>query len=276
MSRRAFIRALFDGAAARWQRDVSPVLEPLAEDFARFAAPQPDDTVLDAGTGIGTLARFAAPRVRRVTGIDLAPAMLAQARRAPGIAWVRGDLHRLPFADRSFSVVMACFGLNATDPDRSLSEVRRVLPPGGRLAIQEWGAAGPLYEALAGLLEDYAVADPAPEPLASLRAGLDAFPPLWERDLQDADDYAETLTRLGFRVEHAAETAPLTIPMPAATYLSFFLSTAIRHEEIRALPDQARAAFFAAARARLAGFAAPDGTLSWRPAVIRALAQRSA
>jgi ubiquinone/menaquinone biosynthesis C-methylase UbiE len=104
----------------------------------------PGDRVLDVGCGTGVLARAAADRVaveEQITGFDHSDGMLAVARRIrPRIDWRQGDASALPFADRSFDVVMSQFALMYF-PDRTtaLREMARVLRPGGRLAIAVWG-----------------------------------------------------------------------------------------------------------------------------------------
>jgi demethylmenaquinone methyltransferase/2-methoxy-6-polyprenyl-1,4-benzoquinol methylase len=74
-----------------------------------------------------------------VTGLDFSTAMLERARRkAPGLEWVEGDLLALPFDDATFDSATIGFGVrNVEDLSRGLSELRRVLRPGGRLAILE-------------------------------------------------------------------------------------------------------------------------------------------
>jgi len=86
---------------------------------------------IEIGVGSG---RFAAPLGVQV-GVDPSPAMLAHAAQR-GIEVVAGVAEDLPFADGSFDqalvVTTICF---VDSPERMLTEVRRVLKPGGRLAI---------------------------------------------------------------------------------------------------------------------------------------------
>ena len=103
------------------------------------AAVRPGDRVLDACCGTGDLAVAAERMGAVVTGLDFSPAMLERARRKSSrIEWVEGDLLALPFADGSFDAATVGFGVrNVTDLNAAVSELRRVLRSGGRLAILE-------------------------------------------------------------------------------------------------------------------------------------------
>ena len=96
--------------------------------------------MLDAACGTGDLALAdLGAGAATVTGLDFSPRMLDRARRkAPSITWIDGDLLRLPFPDGSFDATTIGFGIrNVADLERGLNELRRVLRPGGRLAILE-------------------------------------------------------------------------------------------------------------------------------------------
>ena len=72
-------------------------------------------------------------------GLDFSERMLERARRkSPAVEWIQGDLLALPFEDASFDAATIGFGIrNVADLERGLAELRRVLRPGGRLAILE-------------------------------------------------------------------------------------------------------------------------------------------
>ncbi|MGH3016543.1 MAG: ubiquinone/menaquinone biosynthesis methyltransferase, partial [Gaiellaceae bacterium] len=101
--------------------------------------------------GSGDLAIAAMQAGGDVTGLDFSEPMLERARRkAPEIEWLEGDALALPFADGTFDSVTIGFGLrNLPDLERGLAELRRVLRPGGRLAILEItrprGVLAPFY-----------------------------------------------------------------------------------------------------------------------------------
>lgn len=108
-----------------------------------------DARVLDLCTGTGDLALAAVehgPR-RTVVGVDFAAAMLRLARdKAAGrglsgsLRFVRGDATRIPLADACCDAATIGFGIrNVEDPPGALAEIARVLRPGGRLAILEFG-----------------------------------------------------------------------------------------------------------------------------------------
>jgi ubiquinone/menaquinone biosynthesis C-methylase UbiE len=99
--------------------------------------------VLDIATGTGLSAETALAVVGptgHVAGIDISPAMVAKARErlgdAPNVALSVEDGEALPFPDESFDAVLCNLGLLFfPDPVRGLMEFRRVLRPGGRVAV---------------------------------------------------------------------------------------------------------------------------------------------
>ena len=107
---------------------------------AQAAGVEPGQQVLDVACGTGILAREAARRVGQagaVAGLDMTPGMVAVAEQlAPEIEWKQGTAGELPFAEATFDAVVSQFGLMFF-PDRvqALREMRRVLVPGGRLAV---------------------------------------------------------------------------------------------------------------------------------------------
>jgi demethylmenaquinone methyltransferase / 2-methoxy-6-polyprenyl-1,4-benzoquinol methylase len=107
--------------------------------LAARAAVRPGDRVLDACCGTGDLALAARRAGGEVTGLDFSERMLERARRKSGdVRWVSGDLLSLPFEDGSFDAATVGFGVrNLDDLERGLAELRRVLRPGGRLAVLE-------------------------------------------------------------------------------------------------------------------------------------------
>ena len=118
---------------------------PTAAHLVEFAAVQSEESVLDVGCGTGVVAITAARRGARVSGLDLTPELLEHARaneeiaRTGKIEWSEGDAESLPYPDASFDVVLSQFGhMFAPRPDVAISEMRRVLKPGGRIAFATW------------------------------------------------------------------------------------------------------------------------------------------
>jgi demethylmenaquinone methyltransferase/2-methoxy-6-polyprenyl-1,4-benzoquinol methylase len=113
----------------------------------RLAGIRPGELALDVCCGTGDVAFALAAAGATVTGFDFSEPMLAVARNraravAPGASPVfqQGDALNLPFADASFDVVTISYGLrNLADFDRGVRELARVLRPGGRLLVLDFG-----------------------------------------------------------------------------------------------------------------------------------------
>jgi len=118
---------------------------PVAAQLIKFTGIRSGENVLDVGTGTGVVAITAARSGARVTGLDLTPALLEQARansriaRMEDIVWTEGDAESLPFPDASFDVVLSQFGhMFAPRPEVAVAEIRRVLKSGGRFGFVTW------------------------------------------------------------------------------------------------------------------------------------------
>jgi len=98
---------------------------------------------LDAGCGAGTYSRFLASGERQVTAVDYSMPTVRKARErsGEGVAWATADVTRLPFANASFDGAL-CFGVMQalSSPQKALSELRRVLVPGGVLWVDALNA----------------------------------------------------------------------------------------------------------------------------------------
>jgi SAM-dependent methyltransferase len=121
-------------------------------ELANFAGLRGDERVLDVGGGFGGPARILAHEVGcKVTVLDLTEefclvgAMLTKRTGlADRVAFRHGDALNMPFADETFEVVWTQHStMNIADKERLYSEIRRVLRPGGRLAMHEV-LAGPI------------------------------------------------------------------------------------------------------------------------------------
>lgn len=152
--RAARVRDLFGGIARRYDlvNDVQSfgLHRWWKRQVVRRAQVRPGQRALDLCCGTGDLAWRLARAGGAVAGLDFSGPMLAVARarqapgplgrRAGGPAWLRGDALRLPFADASFDVVTIGYGLrNLADFTAGLTEMWRVLRPGGRLLVLDFG-----------------------------------------------------------------------------------------------------------------------------------------
>jgi len=136
------VRAMFDRIAPVYDvmnRVMSAGLDRRWRRLTARTVVRPGDRVLDACCGTGDLALACVREGGRVTGLDFSEPMLERARRkSAGIEWILGDVLALPFEDGAFDAATVGFGVrNVPDLAAGLAELRRVLRPGGRLAILE-------------------------------------------------------------------------------------------------------------------------------------------
>ena len=155
------VRSVFDSVAPKYDVMNDLMSAGLHRIWKRYtitvANPQPGQQVLDIAGGTGDLSRAFARRVGptgRVVHTDINEAMLREGRNRlldEGLVLptMVCDAEKLPFADNSFDFVSVAFGLrNMTHKDQALSEMRRVLKPGGRLLVLEFSrVAKPLEKA---------------------------------------------------------------------------------------------------------------------------------
>jgi SAM-dependent methyltransferase len=115
-----------------------------AFELVRFATVAPGERVLDVACGTGVVAISAARVGAEVEGLDLTPVLLERARQHATLAGLQiqfreGDVEALPYPDASFDVVLSQFGhMFAPRPEVAISEMLRVLRPGGRIAFSTW------------------------------------------------------------------------------------------------------------------------------------------
>jgi demethylmenaquinone methyltransferase/2-methoxy-6-polyprenyl-1,4-benzoquinol methylase len=119
------------GQDPRWRR------------FLVDRVPAGSGRVLDvaAGTGLVTRALLDRGRARRVTALDQSAPMLAAAaaRRDPGATFALGQAERLPFAEAAFDALTVTYLLRyVDDPGATLTELVRVVRPGGTIASLEF------------------------------------------------------------------------------------------------------------------------------------------
>jgi SAM-dependent methyltransferase len=118
-------------------------------ELSELVGPPPDLAFVDVGCGTGETDRFLEGRVGSLAGLDVAPAMLEQARRRNPWVEYRGyaEGEAVPFADGSFDVCFAICVLHHV-PRRQrpalIDEMRRICRPGGLIAVFEHNPLNPL------------------------------------------------------------------------------------------------------------------------------------
>ncbi len=134
------------------------ITRPAEEFVAHLTTIQPGQHVLDVACGTGNTAIPLARRGALVTGVDIAPNLLVQARERAAaenlsIQFDEGDAEHLPYPDLAFDAVTTMFGaMFAPRPDLVASEFARVLKPGGLLAMANWNPAsfsGQMFKVMA-------------------------------------------------------------------------------------------------------------------------------
>lgn len=172
-----------------------------AQDLVECANIKVGDKVLDVACGTGVVARMAAKQVGpdgKVTGIDLNEGMLDVARNFAEklgdfrIEWRQEDASSMSFDDESYDVVLCQQGLQFM-PDRSsaMSEMNRVLVPGGRLALSVWRAPSKFSVVFGKAIDSY--------------FGEGTSAP-WQKafSLSDRDELRSLATNAGLRSAHVS------------------------------------------------------------------------
>jgi ubiquinone/menaquinone biosynthesis C-methylase UbiE len=130
----------FGRIATGYERGAGEFIARLALDFG--------ERVLDVACGTGNLALPAARSGAIVTGVDIAPNLIAQAKvnaeqEGLEIGFDVGDAEQLNYADGAFDTVVTMFGaMFAARPDRAAAELIRVTQSGGRIAMANWTPTG--------------------------------------------------------------------------------------------------------------------------------------
>lgn len=125
----------------RWSRRLAPR-------FIEFSDIKAADCVLDVGCGTGSLTSTLArnPAIRGLHGIDFSAAYIEHARREHGDSRIQfqvGDACALPFEDQKFDHALSMLVLQfIPEPERAVSEMRRVTRPGGTVAAATWDSRG--------------------------------------------------------------------------------------------------------------------------------------
>jgi ubiquinone/menaquinone biosynthesis C-methylase UbiE len=257
------IHAIAEAIAPTWEArraEVEAVAAPVREWMLRKLAARPGDVVLELAAGVGDTGFDAADIVGergRLISSDFSPAMLAAARRRGaerGIAnaeFREIDAEQIELDTDSVDGVLCRFGyMLMPDPARALTETRRVLRPGGRLALAVWGALerNPFFAIVGESMFRHGHLPPEAPP------GPPAF------SLADAERTAALLEEAGFS-EIETEEVPVTFTVPDAEgYLSLVADTSgPLGLALGRLSDTDRATVKSDAEVALAPFAVAQG-----------------
>jgi ubiquinone/menaquinone biosynthesis C-methylase UbiE len=189
----------------RWRACIEEVTTPVREWMLKEHAPRPGDTVLELAAGAGDTGFEAAAIVGdrgRLISTDFSPAMMEVARRRgaelglENVEYRVMDAERIELDGNSVDGVLCRFGyMLMPDPAAAFAETRRVLRPGGRLALAVWSAPerNPWASIGFGLLVERGYMPPpepgAPSPFA----------------MASEEQTRALLERAGFTVVHTAE-----------------------------------------------------------------------
>jgi ubiquinone/menaquinone biosynthesis C-methylase UbiE len=201
--------------AERWQQDVERRRHDFAaatEHMLEAAGLQPGDHVLDIAAGTGDQSLLAARIVGpggSILATDISADMLTIAARVvqqEGLTNITTrvmDAQQLDLEDAAFDAVICRLGLMLLPhPARALSEIRRVLKSGGKLAALVWSAPehNPLWSVPLGILSKYAsgASSPGPNPFAL------SDPSVFERELTEAGFHEVSTRTLPFESHYAS------------------------------------------------------------------------
>lgn len=212
-----------------------------------------DSRILDVCSGPGMLAAAALERGAKAVGLDFSGKVVAIARRnVPEGEFHQGDAQALPFEDDSFDAAVCGYGvIHVPNPVVAMSEMRRVVRPGGRIAISVWDSPKPSngFGILFGALKAHGDLD------VPLPHGPDFF------QFSDAKRMTEALEGTGLRdigVELVDQNWKLDEPLGL---IRAVLEGAVRARALLlAQTGQAREAIERSVVERMSGYRAGDGT----------------
>ena len=192
--------------------------------------------VLELGCGTGSMWKGQEALIRRCSELlltDLSPAMVAAAREAlgeaPPLRFAEADIQDLPFPDDAFDAVIANMMLyHVPDLPKALSEVRRVLKPGGCFCAATYGEHG-ILEALCRILAPLGLRDETNKTFTLQNGGaiLGRFFPRVERF-----DYPDSL-----RVTEAEDLIDYLVSLPSMETARALPREALRRRLTAAMED---------------------------------------
>jgi SAM-dependent methyltransferase len=228
---RAFEHSGWNAASEGYESAVGPLTAQSAGETLDAAGVIPGCKVLDVCTGHGVLALAATKRGAKVFAIDFAEAMVAAARRnVPAAECRQSDAQDLPYADNTFDAVVCGYGIiHVPEPNRALAEMRRVLRPGGRVAISAWERPSPNngFGLMMGAIKAHGQLD------VPLPHGPDFF------QFGDHETLKGALAETGF-VDVNATSVPLILSLDRATgFIDAVLNGTVRAKALLLAQDDA-------------------------------------
>jgi ubiquinone/menaquinone biosynthesis C-methylase UbiE len=177
--------------AAIYDSLAGPLTRDAIDRLLNTVGAEPGMSLLDVCCGPGYGAGEAAERGLRAIGVDIAPAMLDEARaRFPRVEFRHGDAKQLEFPDGSFDAAICAFGLlHLSEPERAISEAFRILKPGARYGATVW--CGPEKNMFLGLAMKATLAH------ANMNVPLPSAPSMFQ--FGDVAFATEALQNAGFR-----------------------------------------------------------------------------
>jgi SAM-dependent methyltransferase len=204
--------------AARWERWTRVVghdvyYEQLNWPAFQALVPPAGDRTLDVGCGEGRAGRALAAGGHRLAGIDSSPTLVGLAREAGGYdELVCGDAAKLPWKARSFDLAFAFMSLHDMDDlTGAVTEIARVLEPGGRFCLAIVHPLNRAPEALDDYFDEHRFAD---------ELELDGLRMIFEGIDRPLEAYTRALSRVGFLIEELREPKPATAALAAAPALA--------------------------------------------------------
>jgi hypothetical protein len=165
-----------------------------------------------------------------------------------------------------FDKALASFVLNSTEPELVLPEIGRILKPGGRLLIQEWGPADELTDCVNQIFPLYLTECPSKQ-LTLLREQWDEDLP-WDK-FETADDIKHALIVAGYSEIVINQVSSPVVFKSVADFVKYKLTWPSRRFELAEMPSEARRLCMADLTENLEPYTEQDGTLVWQPEVIR-------
>ncbi|HEY9343888.1 MAG TPA: class I SAM-dependent methyltransferase [Inquilinus sp.] len=207
--------------------------EAAAEEFIRRRGIKPGVQVLDVACGSGNLAIPAAKAGAIVTGVDIAPNLLAEAREraareALSITFYEGDAENLPYEDGSFDLVVSMFGaMFAPRPQRVADELVRVCRPGGQIAMANWTPTGFIGQVFKATGQHVPPPAEMPSPL------------LWGDPVAVRERFGDRVSELRMTPVTARLHYPLSVPETVEFFQTYYGPT---QKAFGALPDDKQSA----------------------------------